>query len=160
MKILVLGGTQFVGRHFVDAALARGHEVTLFNRGQSNPDLFPQAERLRGDRDGGLDALRGRRWDAVLDVNGYVPRIVRESAELLADSVDFYAFISTISVYSELDRIGIAEDSTMGTLEDESVEEITGETYGPLKVLCERVVSEVYPGRSLIIRPGIVMGPY
>ena len=84
MKLLLIGGTVFLGRHLVEVALARGHEVTLFNRGQHNPELFPQVEKLRGDRDGGLDALAGRRWDAAIDTCGYVPRIVRASAELLA----------------------------------------------------------------------------
>src|ERR1041384_6448922 len=101
MKLLVLGGTKFLGRHLVASALARGDEVTLFNRGQTNPDIFPEAERLRGERDGGLEALRGRRWDAVVDTSGYVPRVVRASAELLADAVEFYAFVR-----SEERRVG------------------------------------------------------
>ena len=104
MKILVIGGTRFVGRHFVDAALARGHEITLFNRGQSNADLFPNVESLKGDRDGDLAALDGRHWDAVVDTCGYVPRIVRKSVEKLADAVGRYLFISTISVYDVHDR--------------------------------------------------------
>src|SRR5437588_7043829 len=87
MKLLILGGTKFLGRHLVGAALARGDEVTLFNRGLHNTEIFPEVEKLRGERDGGLDALRGRRWDAVVDTSGYVPRVVRASAELLADSV-------------------------------------------------------------------------
>src|SRR4051812_34594449 len=101
MKILILGGTIFVGRYLVESALARGHEVTLFNRGQHNPDLFPTVEKLRGDRTSDLSALKGRRWDAVIDTCGYVPRIVKMSAELLADAVEHYTFISSISVYAE-----------------------------------------------------------
>src|SRR5512143_3077396 len=101
MKLLILGGTVFLGRHVVDYALARGHEVTLFNRGKQNADLFPQVEKLRGDRDGKLDALRGRRWDAVVDTSGYVPRIVSMSARLLAPEVGRYLFVSTISVYAD-----------------------------------------------------------
>src|SRR5579871_4949872 len=99
MKLLILGGTVFLGRHLVEAALARGHTITLFNRGQTNPDLFPEAEKLRGKRDGDLTVLQGRRWDAVIDTSGYVPRIVRASAELLAASTNHYTFISSISAY-------------------------------------------------------------
>src|SRR5689334_18428455 len=109
MKLLILGGTVFLGRYLVETALARGHEVTLFNRGQHNPDLYPDVEKLRGDRDGGLDILRGRRWDAVIDTCGYVPRIVRASAELLAGAVDSYTFISSISVYPTFKEIGMDE---------------------------------------------------
>ena len=100
MRILVLGGTQFLGRHTVDAALARGHEVTMFNRGQTRPELFPDVEKLRGDRDGDLDALRGREFDAVVDTSGYVPRIVRETIDALGD-VGHYTFVSSISVYAD-----------------------------------------------------------
>src|SRR5947209_20587625 len=104
VRILILGGTVFLGRHLVDAALAHGHTVTLFNRGQHNPELYPQVEKLRGDRDGDLDALKGRRWDAVIDTSGYVPRIVRASAEMLAESVDHYTFISSLSVYADFSQ--------------------------------------------------------
>lgn len=160
MKILVIGGTRFVGRHFVDAALARGHQITLFNRGQSNSDLYPSVENLRGDRDGDLSALEGGRWDAVVDTCGYVPRIVRQSAELLADKVDRYLFISTISVYKDIMEPDADEDAPLQTLEDPTVEEITGGTYGGLKVLCEQVVEEIYGERSLIVRPGMIVGPH
>ena len=98
MKLLVLGGTKFLGRAVAEAALARGHELTLFNRGETNPDLFPEAERLRGDRDGDLAALEGRAWDAVVDPSGYVPRVVRASAALLRDAVEHYVFVSSLSV--------------------------------------------------------------
>src|SRR5205085_6202044 len=106
VKILVLGGTVFLGRHTVAAALARGHEVTLFNRGMHGADLFPNVEKLRGDRDGGLDALNGRSWDAVIDTCGYIPRIVRQSAEILQDSVNHYTFISSLSVYADFSAKG------------------------------------------------------
>ena len=159
MKLLVLGGTKFLGRHFVDAALADGHEVTLFNRGLNRPDLFPEVEKLRGDRDGGLEALSGRRWDAVVDTSGYVPRIVRDSAELLADSVGMYVFISSMSVYADFCQPN-DERSPVGTLEDESVEEITGASYGPLKALCERAVESALPGRALHVRAGLIVGPF
>jgi nucleoside-diphosphate-sugar epimerase len=96
MKLLVLGGTGFLGRHMVEAALAHNDEVTLFNRGQQNADLYPDLEKLRGDRDGSLDALKGRPWDTVVDTSGYVPRLVDDSARLLADAVDHYTFISRL----------------------------------------------------------------
>lgn len=160
MKLLILGGTQFLGRHLVEAAAGRGHELTLFNRGTHNPELFPEVEKLRGDRDGGLDALRGRSWDAVVDTCGFVPRVVRDSAELLAGAVSLYVFISSISVYADFSRHVEDEGAPVGTLADESVEEVTGETYGPLKVLCERAVEQALPGRSLTIRPGLIVGPH
>lgn len=161
MKILILGGTVFVGRHLAEAALARGHEVTLFNRGQHNADLFPQVEKLRGDRDGdGLDALAGRSWDAVLDTSGYVPRVVRQSAERLAGSASCYVFISSISVYADTRAPGVNEDSPLGTLEDTATEEVAGDTYGPLKVLCEREVQAAFPDGALLIRPGLIVGPH
>lgn len=159
MKLLILGGTLFLGRHIVESALRDGHEVTLFNRGQHNPELFPDVEKLRGDRDGGLDSLRGRTWDAVIDTSGYVPRVVRASAELLAGAVGRYVFISSISVYPDHSR-PVDEDSPVGVLEDESTEDYKGEAYGPLKVLCERAVEEALPGRTLVIRPGLIVGPH
>ena len=162
MDLLVLGGTRFVGRHLVEAALSRGHTVTLFNRGESNPDLFPAVTWLKGDRDGDLTSLDGGRWDAVVDTCGYVPRVVQASVERLADRVGCYAFISTISVY-DLQNVGLErpdEEWRLGTLEDDTVEEITGATYGPLKVLCERAVNNGIGDRALIIRPGLIVGPY
>lgn len=159
MKLLVLGGTRFLGKHIVNEALKRGHEVTMFNRGQTNPELFPNVEKLTGDRDGNLSALEGRKWDAVIDTCGYVPRIVRQSAEFLANTCGSYAFISTISVYADFSEKGIKESAAVGTLEDESTEEVTGESYGPLKALCEQEVLKAYPEGALIIRPGLIVGP-
>jgi 2'-hydroxyisoflavone reductase len=160
MRILILGGTRFLGRALVEAALEEGHQVTLFHRGLTNPDLFPDVEKLIGDRDGGLAVLSGRRWDAVIDTCGYFPRAVRQSAEALKDATSHYTFVSTLSVYADTSTLGIDESAPLAPLDDESIEEITGESYGPLKVLCERVVSEVFPGRSLIIRPGLIVGPH
>jgi 2'-hydroxyisoflavone reductase len=160
MRILILGGTIFLGRHLVDAAVDRGHEVTLFNRGQHGPDLFPGIEKLRGDRDGNLTALEGRHWDAVIDTCGYVPRLVQASTDLLADNVKHYTFISSISVYADNSLPGITEASAVGTLADESVEEIDGETYGPLKALCEQAAEAAMPGRVLYVRAGLIFGPY
>ena len=160
MKILVLGGTVFLGRATVEAALARGHELTLFNRGKQNADLFSGVEKLRGDRDGDLSALKGRRWDACIDPSGYFPRLVRASAELLAPAVDHYTFISSVSVFADFKTPGMDETATVATIADESVEQITGESYGALKALCEQAVERALPGRSLIIRPGLIVGPH
>ena len=160
MKLLVLGGTVFLGRHIVEAALAHGHEVTMFNRGEHNPELFPNVEKLRGNRDGNLSALQGREWDAAIDTSGFVPRIVRASAQALAGSVQHYTFISSISAYADFSKPGIDESYPVATLADKSVEEVTGETYGALKALCEQTVEEVMPGRSLIVRPGLIVGPH
>lgn len=159
MRILIIGGTRFVGRALVEAGLTRGHELTLFHRGQTNPDAFPEVERILGDRDGGLSALGDRTWDAVIDTCGYVPRIVRASAEALRGRVDLYAFISTISVYQE-GTGPFDEASPLATLADPTTEEITGETYGGLKVLCEEAVHEVFSDRALIVRPGLIVGPH
>lgn len=159
MNILILGGTLFLGRALAAAALERGHEVTLFNRGRHAPEPFPGVETLIGDRDGQLDALRGRTWDAVIDTSGYVPRLVRASAELLAASVERYVFISSVSVYADLSR-PVDEGSPTATMPDESLEEVTGSSYGPLKALSERALEETLPGRALIIRPGLIVGPY
>src|SRR5689334_3211419 len=126
----------------------------------TNPELFPEAEHVLGDRDGGLEPLRGRRFDAVIDTSGYVPRVVRQSAELLEPSADHYTFISSVSVYDGNGGAGTEVDGPVGTIADESVEEITEESYGPLKALCEQVVEETYGAdRSLIIRPGLIVGP-
>ncbi len=160
MRLLILGGTIFLGRHLVAAALARGHAVTLFNRGQHNPDLFPDVEKLRGDRTVSLDALADRSWDAVIDTSGYVPRVVRLAAETLADRVDHYTFISSLSVYADTSRPGVDEAAPVGRIDDPTTEEITGESYGPLKALCEQVAEAALPGRSLVIRPGLIVGPY
>ncbi|HEX5840118.1 MAG TPA: SDR family oxidoreductase [Anaerolineales bacterium] len=160
MKILIIGGTKFLGRHLVDAARAAGHEVTLFNRGKTNPALFSDVETITGDREHDMDKLSGREWDAVIDVAGYLPRIVRRSAEALKDSVRRYVFISSISVYADNRKVGIDESYPVGKLQDESVEEITGETYGPLKALAEKAVQDMYGDRAIIVRPGLIVGPY
>ncbi len=159
MRILVLGGTQFLGRHLVEAALARGHDVSIFNRGRTRPDLFPDVERLAGDRDGDLTSLESGSWEAVLDTSGYVPRIVRASAELLEPRVDRYLFVSSISVYADVSRPGVDEDAPVAPLEEET-EEHRGPAYGPLKALCEQVVAELHGDRATIVRPGLIVGPW
>ena len=158
MNLLILGGTRFVGRHMTRAALDKGHTVTLFHRGRTNPDLFSDVEHLHGDRDGDLSALEGRTWDAVLDTCGYVPRIVRKSAELI--QAEHYTFVSSISVYPDDMPLHADESAEVIRLEDPTTEEVTGETYGGLKVLCEEVVKEVYPDAALLLRPGLIVGPF
>ena len=156
MHILVLGGTQFLGRHVVDVALGRGHDVTLFNRGQTRPELFPDVEKLRGDRDGDLGALTGRGFDAVVDTSGYVPRVVRDTLDALGD-VGHYTFVSTMSVYTEQAR-SMGEDGPVAAL-PEATEEIRYDTYGPLKALCEDAVRECFPA-AFAPRPGLIVGPW
>lgn len=157
-RILILGGTHFLGIHMTQLAIERGHTVTLFNRGKTNAGLFPQLERLTGDRNGQLDSLRGHQWDAVIDNSGYFPRQVRLTAELLAPNVQQYMFISSISVYASLAQPA-TEDSAVGTIADETVETIDGRTYGPLKALCEKAALAALPGRAVVLRPGLIVGP-
>jgi 2'-hydroxyisoflavone reductase len=158
MKLLILGGTAFLGYHIVESAVKAGHEVTIFSRGRTNSNAFPEVEKLVGDRDGNLDALAGRRWDAVIDTSGYVPRIVRDSVNLLKDRIELYVFISSISVYPEFLEPGTNELAPVGQLEDPSTEEVS-KAYGQLKALCEKEVESAMPGRALLIRPGLIVGP-
>ncbi len=160
MRILVLGGTRFVGRHITEKLLENGQKVTLFNRGQTNPGLFPQAEHLVGDRDGALDALVGKSWDAVIDVNGYVPRVVRDSAELLRSAAGQYIYVSTGGVYRQPfapngnETHPTVDTSMVGESED------VGKFYSELKLLCEKVVLETFGGDGLVLRIGLQVGPY
>jgi 2'-hydroxyisoflavone reductase len=162
MKVLILGGTLFLGRHLVEAALARGHEVTLFNRGRTNPELFPEVEKLRGDRDSGdLSALEGRSWDAVVDPSARVPRWVRDLADIAGDRIGHYSLLSSCSVYSDTSKPGIGESAPVHTIADATTEEITSaETYGALKALCEQAAEELLPGRALSVRAGLIVGPH
>jgi 2'-hydroxyisoflavone reductase len=157
MKLLILGGTQFVGRAIAAAALERGHELTLFHRGRTNPGLFPEAEHLHGDRDGDLSALEGRSFEAVIDTSGYVPRVVRASAELLAGSVGHYDFVSTIGVYSDFST-GPGEQAPKQQWD--GVSEDVNAAYGALKAACEDVVQDVFGDLALMIRPGLIVGPH
>ena len=171
MKLLILGGTLFVGRHLVEAALGRGHEVSLFNRGHEAPTLYPEVERLVGDRRGDLAALRGRRWDAVIDTAAYVPSVVDRAARLLAPAVAHYTFISTRSVYA--DHARSTESGPVATLTDAELRAaeaivpegrshamLYGAHYGALKARCEHAAVEAMPGRVLVVRPGLIVGPY
>lgn len=159
MRLLVLGGSRFLGRHVVDAALGRGHGVTVFNRGNHNTGLPDGVETLVGDRDGDLEPLRGREWDAVVDTSGYVPRVVRASADLLSGAAGHYVFVSSLSVYAGYGKDGLDESGPVGTLEDTTVEKVTGETYGPLKAMCEREVETAFAGRAAVARAGLIVGP-
>lgn len=159
MNILIMGGTQFLGRAIVEAALAAGHTVTLFNRGKTGADLFPQLEKLRGDRKAGdLAALTGRQFDAVIDVCAFYPRAVRELLETVETA--HYTLISTISVYAQNDVAGLDESAELATLTDHTTEEVTGETYGGLKVLCEQAGEAAMPEKTLIVRSGLIIGPH
>lgn len=160
MRILIIGGTKFLGRAVAEDALARGHELTLFNRGETNPGLFPEAERLRGDRKTDLSALASRTWDAVVDPSGYVPSVVRDSAALLRDS-GRYVFVSSVSVYADFST-GPTEDSVTAELGSMPADELAddGSNYGPLKALAEAEVESVFGERSLIVRPGLIVGPH
>jgi 2'-hydroxyisoflavone reductase len=161
LKLLIIGGTVFLGRALVEAALARGYEVTLFNRGKSNPDLFPNVEKLHGDRFTDLSALKGHRWDTVIDTCGFTPRAVQASTELLADAVEHYTFVSSLSAYSDFSKPGLDENGPLNVLpEGASPENVTDETYGALKVLCEQAAEKAMPGRVLSIRAGLIVGPH
>lgn len=158
MELLVIGGTHFVGRAAVEEAVRRGHAVTVFHRGPAEPEGFPDVAHVHGDRDGGLGALAGRRWDATLDTCGYVPRQVREVAEALGDAAGHYAFVSSISVYPDETPAGATEDAPTFGPPFPDTEEITDGSYGPLKVACEHEARARFGGRCLIVRPGYVVG--
>ena len=158
MKLLLLGGPRFLGRAIADAALERGHELTFFNRGTTNPDLYPGIERIIGDRAGDLTGLGERTWDAVIDTSGYLPNDVRASAEALA-GCGLYCFVSSISVYADFARPN-DEDSPVAELGDLPADEVTNESYGALKALCEEAAREVFRERALVVRPGLIVGPH
>ena len=156
--LLVLGGTGFLGPHLTAAALAGGWKVTHFNRGKRDADGVPGVETLHGDRKGQIDALRGRQWDAVVDNTGYIPKYVKQSAELLAPNAGYCLFISSISAYA-----GFAapndETSPTGKLANIDEEKVTGETYGPMKALCESYTMQAFADRASVVRPGYIVGP-
>jgi 2'-hydroxyisoflavone reductase len=156
MRLLILGGTGFLGRHVAQDAVARGHELTLFTRGRTAPELFPEAEHLRGDRDGNLDALVGHTWDAVIDTSTDDPGAVTRSAAILAQAAGHYTFVSSVSVYGTFPEPGIDED--VPTVRDPS-KDISG-GYGVGKAVCERVVADAFRNRSCTIRAGLIVGPY
>ncbi len=169
LNLLVLGGTGFIGPDIIERASERGHTVTLFNRGSTNPHWFPDLEKLKGNRDPnideGLSALRGRDWDAAIDTVSYVPRVTNASASLLADHVGQYVFISSLMVYADLSVPNITEDAEVDTIDAETLAEITGYegdipgSYGPLKALCKKAAYEAMSGRATIVRAGFIFGP-
>jgi 2'-hydroxyisoflavone reductase len=160
LRILILGGTGFTGPHQVRYAVSRGHKVTVFNRGKTNPDSVPAGvERLQGDRStGDLESLKNREWDAVIDVPSTLPRWVREAATLLKDSAGQYVFVSTISVYKDNSKPGMDETAPVLELADPTVEQVTGETYGGLKAHAEKEALKAFGSRTTIVRPGLIVG--
>ncbi|KAA3612913.1 MAG: NAD-dependent epimerase/dehydratase family protein [Planctomycetota bacterium] len=166
-RILVLGGTVFLGPAVVDAALRRGHEVALFNRGKSNPGLYPELKKFKGDRDKGeLDALRGEKFDAIVDTSGYVPGHVEATAKIFADVAEHYTFISSISVYKDFSNVQgtIDEDAELLTVSQEVIDSVklireSFPHYGAMKALCEQAAEKTMPGRVANIRPGLIVGP-
>lgn len=161
LRLLVLGGTNFLGRALVEAALERRYQVTLFNRGQTHPELFPEVEKLRGDRSDDLSALDHRRWDAVIDVAVFYPRVAQLSVDALRDAVDRYLLVSAESVYADL-SVPPSEDAPLEQLADpdDESDETYGESYGARKAACERVVLAGYGERATIVRPGVIVGPH
>jgi 2'-hydroxyisoflavone reductase len=170
LKILVIGGTGLIGPPMVEYALARGHELTLFNRGKTNTHLFPDVERIKGDRNDDITALEtavadGRKWDVVIDNTASIPRWVSESAGLLAEAADLYLYTSSISAYADASTPGADETAALGRIsaEDEALvkttKDITGENYGPLKVRCEEEARKAFPDGAIVVRPGLIVGP-
>jgi 2'-hydroxyisoflavone reductase len=159
MRILMIGGTRFVGRHVVDAALAAGHDVTLFHRGRTGAELFPEVDHRLGDRDSDLSALADGEWDATVDTCAYFPRQVQSLADALGGRGGHHLLVSSVSAYAPPDGPGLTEDSPLAELDDPTVEEVTNETYGGLKVLCERAATERHGPRTLLVRPTYVVGP-
>ena len=170
MKLLILGGTRFLGRHLVTAAQVRGHEVTVFNRGNYSSGELGAVEKILGDRHTDLHKLKGRRWDAVVDTSGHLPRAVKAAAEVLSNEVERYIFISSQNAYRDVSVPGIEETYPIRTLTSEQIAHANsidtsgqpsyGELYGGLKALCEQAAEAIMPDRVLVIRPGLIVGPH
>jgi nucleoside-diphosphate-sugar epimerase len=159
MKILLIGGTRFLGRHFVEHAVNAGHDITLFHRGLSGCTDFPEVEHVHGDRANDLDRLGDRIWDAVIDTSGYLPRVVRKSAQFFATRASHYTFVSSLSVYNTYSP-GMTEHDDVAKLEGPEQDVMTSETYGALKALCEKEVMAAFPDRSVQVRAGMIVGPW
>lgn len=174
MKILILGGTKFLGRHLIDAALNNNHEVTLFNRGRKyGNEHVPTVEQIHGDRHSDLEKLSGRRWDAVIDTSGYLPQTVEASAKFLRDKTNQYVFISSGSVYADTSQPDYDETTPTAKLTKEqksAIEKIDpktelngltlGEHYGALKTVCEETIEQEMPGKVLNVRAGMIVGAF
>jgi 2'-hydroxyisoflavone reductase len=160
MKLLVIGGGKFVGRAVVEAAVEAGHIVTVFNRGKTTTDVPSGVEWIRGDRDSELGRLLGRKWDAVIDTCAYFPRQVESLLRILKGNIGHYLLVSSVSVYADLSQPGITEDAPLLPGIEGAAEAVTPETYGPFKVMCEQAALENGPAGTLIVRPGIIVGPY
>jgi nucleoside-diphosphate-sugar epimerase len=160
LRLLLVGGPKFVGFSLIEAALARGHEIATFNRGQTYAERFPEVEKLHGDRDGDLSALEGRTWDAVLDTSGYVPRHVRGTAQLLAGAAGRYLFVSSISYYADY-REPRVENDPAAQLGDKPADRLLDDysNYGALKALCEQEIEDAFGDRAILVRPGLIVGP-
>lgn len=159
LKILILGGTNFLGPHLVEELQEHGHEVTIFNRGTQNTSFLTNVEILQGNRDGDLNALTNRWWDAIIDTSGHLPRLVEASSKILSKATNHYTFISTIGVYENFHSLNIDESYPLAKLEDETNEEINEKTYGALKASCEKVIERYFSNHFLVIRPGLIIGP-
>jgi 2'-hydroxyisoflavone reductase len=159
LKVLILGGTNFLGPHIVEELQQKGHEVTLFNRGTHDTSFLSNVEILQGDRDGDLQALENRHWDAVIDTSCHLPRHAKISSKILAKAAEHYTFISTIGVYENFHELNMDETYPLAKLEDETSEEVNEKTYGALKASCEKIIENYFPNHSLIIRPGLIVGP-
>jgi 2'-hydroxyisoflavone reductase len=159
VNVLIIGGSNFLGPHVVDALLHRGHRVTTFNRGRNQTRVAGDVERIIGDRANDIDRVGGRSFDAVIDTCGYLPRVVDMSVTLLAPSVRSYVFVSSISVYVDPLQKPRDESCALATIAGPTIEQITNESYGPLKALCEQAVTKKMDGRAAIVRPGLIVGP-
>jgi len=162
MRILFIGGTSFVGRHMAAEAVERGHDVTLFHRGATGRELFPGTEHIFGDRASALSSLAGRTWDAAIDVCAYVPREVKQAAAVLSNAVGRYCFVSTTDVYARTGAKAVTESSRLhdeNNLQDPATQDVADDTYGPLKVLCEREAEAAFSD-PIIVRPTYVLGPF
>lgn len=159
MRILMIGGTRFIGRHVVQQALDAGHDVTLFHRGRTGADLFPDVEHRLGNRDSDLSALADGEWDATVDTCAYLPRQVHALADALGGRGGHHLLVSSVSAYASADGPGLTEDAPLAELDDPSVEVVTNETYGGLKVLCERMAVERHGPSTVLVRPTYVVGP-
>lgn len=158
--MLILGGTGFLGPHLVESAQRAGYEITLFNRGKSGPDMFPELETLIGDREKKeLNALKDRKWDVVIDTWSFGPNVIEDATAILKGNVQHYTFISTISVYSDNSIVNMDESGPLATIPEGEEDIYQWKYYGPLKVLDEQAAEKAFPGKTLVIRPGLIVGP-